>query len=227
MAPTLLSLPSELRLGIYRYLLPNQNVDIPSTESHPIYDHSIYNIRLVCHQLQNEYDHEVVKDIAKYHETLSSKFQPPIKMVFEEAQTFRATRQLIIATGYDRAMWRHTSPETFLLEIIPHIREITIQPLRTISKRESGYSDHILAFHKWKWIAQQVQRCKFERMMEGGPEAPHIVLYRAVSDAQAYSEPPTFQFNRKGSMFIQERWFRDAADARGAVVEVVELSVVT
>ena len=54
---TLLTLPAEIRIQIYSYLLPTPRFNA----------NSIYQLRLVCHQFKSEFEHEVSKMIDDYN----------------------------------------------------------------------------------------------------------------------------------------------------------------
>ena len=59
MKPSLLSLPSELRLNIYRHLLPTICDD----------KDTIYNMRLINRQIREEYDHEALNIVTEHFKT--------------------------------------------------------------------------------------------------------------------------------------------------------------
>ncbi|KAF2111320.1 hypothetical protein BDV96DRAFT_582877 [Lophiotrema nucula] len=62
MLATFLTIPAELRLKIYSYLLPSTELGLPKSSSE--------SLRLTCHLLQDEIEHEVIKDIAAWSRSL-------------------------------------------------------------------------------------------------------------------------------------------------------------
>jgi hypothetical protein len=85
--PPLFAIPPELRLEIYKYLVPTQ-VDDGTADS----------VRVVCRLIQSEFDHEVIEDIAKYYKLFSKipgaiiKIQPA--KTYEETKQFRMSLEL-------------------------------------------------------------------------------------------------------------------------------------
>ncbi|KAF1996949.1 hypothetical protein P154DRAFT_579440 [Amniculicola lignicola CBS 123094] len=61
---TLLTIPGEVRVHIYSYLLPSKEYDRVE-QTHPL------SIRLACRQLKSEFDHELIKHMHPYFASLA------------------------------------------------------------------------------------------------------------------------------------------------------------
>ncbi|KAF2655422.1 hypothetical protein K491DRAFT_716237 [Lophiostoma macrostomum CBS 122681] len=132
MAPSpLLYLPSELRLEIYKYLVPTRNRGIRDTDFLDGEHCSADNMRLVCRQVTSEFEHELLKDMARYHSFLPALFPCPISV--ESAHTFRETKYLHISLASRPSYSYHEDTVAMVLAskllqncVPPHIRYLHI-----------------------------------------------------------------------------------------------------
>ncbi|KAF2651105.1 hypothetical protein K491DRAFT_696709 [Lophiostoma macrostomum CBS 122681] len=112
---SLLALPSELRLQIYKYLVPTRSGDC-----------SADSIRPFCRLIKTEFDHEVLKDVAEYHRLLSTTH-----IALKPAETYQDTKELHLSVTGETCLMEPSYSEYLLNSLPPHIHTVvfnTVEP---------------------------------------------------------------------------------------------------
>jgi hypothetical protein len=181
-----ISLPSELRLAIYAHLLPTRN-DEPTA----------YNIRLVCRQLKEEFDKEIIDDTKKYHDAIfqaeenrNAEFRgedrPILPANVKPAETFKDTQHLELSIPFT-GLPEYGQFDLPITTTCPYLRLVTLRPLRIVHAQDPESRAHEDGYHE---IAMKITRRFEEKFSDANAMLPAIELCWGVTgrDAAANNE---------------------------------------